>query len=85
MTSGNIRDKARKQRAGDRVGAWYEGGRVIVFNWDKSPSHSQILLAKKGGSFLGVYDRKIQRGWLEEDIRAVEDRFRSHPAVRTTL
>ena len=85
MTSGDIRDKARKQRAGDRVGAWYEGGRVIVFNWDKAPSHSQILLAKKGGSFLGVYDRNIRKGWLEEDIRDIEDRFRSHPAVRTSL
>ena len=89
MTSGDIREKARKQRAGDRVGAWFQGGRVISFNWDKAPLHSRILMESKGNLFLGVYDKDIQKGWLEEDIMAMHQNIveltRANPAVTTSL
>ena len=89
MTSGDIRDKARKQKAGDRVGAWFDGGRVISFNWDKAPLHSRLLMESKGPLFLGVYDKDIQKGWLEEDIQAMHQKVvgltKGLTTVRTSL
>lgn len=84
MTSAQIREKARRQTNGDLVGAYYQDGRVVAYNYGLRGKGRQVM-DSRWAWFLGVYDKDIKPGMIEEDIQELQKKIVALTKDSTTL